>query len=197
MKTLLVATQNNGKLKELTALLAPINIIGQAELDIPSIEETGLTFVENALLKARHASKLSGLPALADDSGLVVPALEGAPGIHSARYAENQANDKDNIIKLLNEMQELKDQQREAFFYCTLVLIHHANDPMPIIASGSVKGNILTSLQGSGGFGYDPVFYLPQLQQTMAELDAVKKNRISHRGKALRLLTRELLNESI
>lgn len=197
MKTLLVATQNNGKLKELTALLAPINIIGQAELDIPSIEETGLTFVENALLKARHASKLSGLPALADDSGLVVPALEGAPGIHSARYAGNQANDKDNIIKLLNEMQELKDQQREAFFYCTLVLIRHANDPMPLIASGSVKGNILTSLQGSGGFGYDPVFYLPQLQQTMAELDAVKKNRISHRGKALRLLTRELLNESI
>ena len=121
MKTLLVATQNNGKLKELTTLLAPINIIGQAELDIPSVEETGLSFVENALLNARHASKLSGLPALADDSGLVVPALKGAPGIHSARYAGNRANDMDNIIKLLHEMQELKDQQREAFFYCTLV----------------------------------------------------------------------------
>lgn len=195
MKSLLIATHNQGKLKEISQLLAPIEVLGQASLNITAAEETGLTFVENALLKARHASEHANLAALGDDSGLVVPSLQGAPGIYSSRYAGLHASDEDNITQLLHALKDSPDSQREAFFYCVLVLIRYPQDPMPIICSGFIKGVISHSRQGLSGFGYDPIFYLPKLKRSMAELSSTEKNRVSHRGIALQQLTARLANE--
>lgn len=183
-----LASHNTKKIAEFTQLFAEQNMIvrSQAEFDIGEIEETGFTFIENAILKARHVARKTQLPALADDSGLVVPALNGAPGIYSARYAGEPTNDQANIDLLLNNMQSLKNTERNAFFVCTLVYLRHEKDPMPIIVQSTWRGTILTTQQGNNGFGYDPVFYLPELKRTAAELSAQEKNDISHRGQALR-----------
>lgn len=193
MKVVL-ASGNAGKVRELSALLSSkhIDVIPQTALNIPDIEETGLTFVENALLKARNAAKLSGLPALADDSGLVVPYLQGAPGIYSARYAGPEAESRQNIAKLLSALRDAHGEERRAHFYCVLVFLAHETDPAPLICTGRWDGHILTSQRGENGFGYDPVFFLADLQKTSAELPFEVKNTLSHRGQALRALTEAL-----
>lgn len=192
MNELILATSNQGKIKELSALLAPINCIPQSSLGISDAEETGLSFIENALIKARYASALSGKPALADDSGLVVPALQGTPGIYSARYAGSKACDKDNIDLLLKNMALLKGSARDAYFYCAIALVRHDADPTPLIATGLFQGSICTSPSGEGGFGYDPIFYVPEHQCTAAQLPVEIKNAISHRAQALKTLTAQL-----
>lgn len=190
MKKIILASSNQGKIRELNELLSAssIEFIPQIALGIPDIEETGCTFVENALIKARHAAKLSGLPALADDSGLVVNALNGAPGIYSSRYAGEPTSNAENNHKLLTEMHAVNDEHRHASYYCVLVLLLHEYDPMPLICSGKWSGIILREPRGNGGFGYDPLFYLPELQQTAAELAPAVKNKLSHRGQALKSL---------
>lgn len=198
MKELVLATSNSGKIKELQDLLAPVQCIAQTALGIPSVEETGLSFVENAIIKARHASLLAKRPALADDSGLVVPALNGEPGIYSARFAGIEASDQDNIDLLLHKMAHLSPEQRGAFFYCAIALVQNADDPTPIISTGMFHGSISTTASGDKGFGYDPVFYVSEYQCTAAQLPATIKNTISHRANALRQLrelTRHLYNE--
>lgn len=192
MKKIVLATGNAGKIAELKTLLTAYECLPQSAYDIGSIDETGLSFVENALLKARHASRLSGLPALADDSGLVVEALNGAPGIYSSRFAGETATDADNIALLLDKLSHIPANQRQAFFYCALVIVRHAADPMPIIACGSIEGVIAQTPSGQHGFGYDPVFYLPAYQCTMAECPASLKNTISHRAQALSQLQQQL-----
>jgi XTP/dITP diphosphohydrolase len=191
-----LATGNRGKLAELSALLAEarleLRVTAQSDLLIDAPPETGTTFVENALLKARHAARISGLPSIADDSGLVVPALAGAPGVRSARYAGEQADDRANIAKLLGALAPSLD--RAAKFYCVLVALEHCDDPAPLIATGTWAGQIATAPKGSAGFGYDPVFFDPMLGRTAAELDAASKNRVSHRGAALRALVELLKN---
>lgn len=193
-KTLLIASSNQGKLAEINAILAPLdfNVLPQSEFAVSDAEETGLTFVENALLKARHAANHCSYPVIADDSGLEVPALNGAPGIYSARYAGEHGNDKANNQKLIKELEGLDDDQRNANFRCVMVYLCHPEDPVPIIAEGVWRGTILHAERGSGGFGYDPLFFVPQLGKTGAELEAAHKNRISHRGQALSELTRRL-----
>ena len=193
MKVVL-ASGNAGKVHELSALLSDkqIEVIAQTTLNIPDIEETGLSFVENALLKARHAAKLSGLPALADDSGLVVPFLNGAPGIYSARYAGPSADSAANMQKLLTALHAAQGDERKAHFYCVLVFLNDANDPTPLICTGRWEGYILTAKRGEAGFGYDPVFYVPELNKTAAELPLSSKNTLSHRGQALRALIEAL-----
>lgn len=188
MQTLVLATSNKGKIAELQALLAPIDCIPQQQLNITDAAETGLSFVENALLKARHASRLSKTPALADDSGLVVNALLGKPGIYSARFAGNDASDEENIRYLLDQLTGVPNALRQAFFYCALVLVTHADDPTPLIATGTLHGIINVESSGTQGFGYDPVFYLPEYQCTLAELSTREKNKISHRAIALKHL---------
>ncbi|CZG64082.1 RdgB/HAM1 family non-canonical purine NTP pyrophosphatase [Legionella pneumophila serogroup 1] len=188
MKEIILATSNPGKIKELEQLLAPTICIPQADLGIFDAEETGLSFIENAILKARHASSLANKPALADDSGLVVPSLNGEPGIYSARYAGRKANDEDNIQQLLSKMADLSQEQRQAYFFCAIALMQHAKDPTPLIATGVFHGVISVKPSGTNGFGYDPVFYLNEYQCTAAELPAKIKNRISHRAKALNQL---------
>lgn len=192
MKQLVLASNNAKKIKELNALLAPLGfeVIPQGQLGIPEAEEPHCTFVENALAKARHAAALSGLPALADDSGLCVEALHGAPGVLSARYAGEPKSDTRNNEKLLAHLQDKAN--RKAHFYCVLVLVRTANDPQPIIAEGEWPGEILAILQGDGGFGYDPLFFVPEFGQTAAEMDAETKNRISHRGRAMQKLIERL-----
>ncbi len=192
MKKLVLASNNAKKMKELNALLAPLGfaVIPQGELGIPEAEEPHCTFVENALAKARHAAELSGLPALADDSGLCVHALGGAPGVLSARYAGEPKADSRNNEKLLHHLAEYDD--RRAHFYCVLVLVRAADDPQPIIAEGEWHGEILPALRGEGGFGYDPLFFVPEFGQTAAELDAETKNRVSHRGRAMQKLIERL-----
>lgn len=185
MKELILATSNSGKIKELEDLLQPIHCISQTTLGIPSAEETGLSFIENAIIKARHASSSAGRPALADDSGLVVPALKGEPGIYSARYAGIEASDEDNINLLLSKMDHLQPEQRQAYFYCAIALVHYEKDPTPIITTGIFHGTISTEASGKNGFGYDPVFHLKEYQCTAAQLPAKLKNTISHRAKAL------------
>ncbi|SNU99939.1 RdgB/HAM1 family non-canonical purine NTP pyrophosphatase [Legionella waltersii] len=185
MKEIILATSNPGKIKELQDLLSPISCISQASLNIQSPEETGLSFVENAILKARHVSLISGKPALADDSGLVVPVLNGEPGIYSARYSGDNANDKRNIDLLLQKLDPISQNQRKAYFYCAIALVMHAKDPTPIIATGQFQGQIAQSPSGQNGFGYDPIFYVSEYQCTVAELPATIKNKISHRAKAL------------
>jgi len=192
MDSLIIATSNAGKLLELNALLDPIKCVTQASLGIEPVEETQSTFIENALLKARHASAIAKQPALADDSGLVVPALQGAPGIFSARYAGPGASDADNIKYLLKQLNPIPPSQWQAYFYCAIVLIEHASDPTPIIASGRIDGIIINTPQGEHGFGYDPIFYVPEYQSTMAQLPAEVKNQMSHRAIALRQLQQQL-----
>jgi XTP/dITP diphosphohydrolase len=192
MKKLVLASNNAKKMKELNALLSPLGfeVIPQGQLGIPEAEEPHCTFVENALTKARHASKLSGLPALADDSGLCVAALGGAPGVYSARYAGEPKSDARNNEKLLADLAGQSD--RRAHFACVLVLVRSAKDPQPIIAEGEWHGEILDAQRGAEGFGYDPLFYVPTHCQTAAELDADIKNRLSHRGQAMQKLIARL-----
>jgi len=187
MKRIVLASSNAGKLKEMYEILAPIGIelVAQSELRITDADETATTFVENALLKARHAAHASGLPALGDDSGICVDALGGAPGLYSARYAGEHGNSAANIAKLLHALRDVPDTRRTAHFHCTIVLIQHADDPAPLIAEGRWFGRILHAPRGSKGFGYDPVFFDPMLDIGAAELDAAVKNRVSHRGQAL------------
>lgn len=192
MKKLVLASNNAKKMKELNALLAPLGfeVIPQGQLGIPEAEEPHCTFVENALAKARHAAQHSGLPALADDSGLCVKALGGAPGVISARYAGEPKSDARNNEKLLAELAGQTD--RRAHFVSVLVLVRSADDPQPIIAEGEWHGEILTAPRGAEGFGYDPLFYVPACCQTAAELDAATKNRLSHRGQAMQRLIERL-----
>ena len=182
-----LATNNDHKVREIQELISNrFELVSQSDLEIDGAEETGLTFVENALIKARHASKLSGLPAIADDSGLEVDALGGRPGIYSARFAGNDASDDENVKKLLTEMSG--EQKRSARFQCVVVLLEHALDPTPLIAQGKLEGQILTEPRGHAGFGYDPVLYLPELGKTVADLSGPQKNQISHRARALQQL---------
>ena len=194
MPKLILATGNSGKLGEFRTLLAglELEIAPQSDFAIPDIAETGLTFIENALLKARNAALHSGLPALADDSGLVVDALNGAPGLYSARYAGAHADDRANIARLLDELRGIPREQRSARFVCVLALVRHSADPIPLICQGSWEGVILDQPRGVGGFGYDPVFFVPTERQTAAELGPEVKNRLSHRGQALAQLRRQL-----
>lgn len=194
MRKIVLATANPGKLRELQAVLAGLDfeIVPQSAFGVPEAEETGLTFIENALLKARNAAFYTGLPALADDSGLAVDALGGVPGIYSARYAGAGAGDRANIGKLLAELDGVPAERRTARFVCVLALLHHPADPTPLICQGSWEGTILTEPRGEGGFGYDPIFFVPGEQRTAAELEPAVKNQISHRGQALVLLRRYL-----
>ena len=190
---LVLASGNAGKLAELRALLGDgFTLHAQSEFGIADIDETGLSFVENALLKARHAARVSGLPALADDSGLCVDALHGAPGLYSARYAGAHGDSNANIEKLLGELARVEDSQRSARFVCVLALLQHADDPLPLIAQGVWEGRILHARQGSNGFGYDPVFFSPAHSCSAAQLPAEIKHRDSHRGLALMQLQRLL-----
>jgi XTP/dITP diphosphohydrolase len=193
MKVVL-ASSNAGKIHELQNMLNELNltIIPQANLNVSDAEETGLTFVENALIKARHACEQTGLPALADDSGLTVAALHGAPGIYSARYAGAHADAQANVTKLLTEISTVPLTDRQAAYYCVLVFMRHAKDPTPLICEGRWQGEILTAPKGTGGFGYDPVFYVPTKNKTAAELPLHVKNQLSHRGQALRKLLKKL-----
>lgn len=192
MKKLVLASNNAKKMKELNALLAPLGfeIIPQGQLGIPEAEEPHCTFIENALAKARHAAEHSGLPALADDSGLCVAALGGAPGVYSARYAGEPKSDARNNEKLLADLAGKSD--RRAHFACVLVLVRSAKDPQPIIAEGEWHGEILDAQRGADGFGYDPLFYVPTHCQTAAELDTAIKNQLSHRGQAMQKLIARL-----
>lgn len=200
-----LASNNKGKLAEFKRLFRDANldvtIIPQGQLDIDDAIEDGLSFVENAIIKARHASRISGLPAIADDSGLCVPVLGNAPGIYSARYAGEHGNDSKNNAKLIADLQPIREQQAESsnpsatikgLFVCVLAMVRHADDPLPIIAQGLWHGEILETLHGDGGFGYDPLFWLPELQASAASLSAADKNRISHRGQAIKQLLAQL-----
>jgi len=193
---IVLASSNPGKLKEFGAMLADsgLEVTPQSSLGIGDADETGLTFVENALIKARHAARASGLPALADDSGLCVDHLGGAPGLYSARYAGDHGNAAANNAKLLQAMEGVPEAQRGAFFIGVLVLLRHADDPAPLIAEGRWHGRILTEGRGTGGFGYNPVFLPDGYAQSVAEMDDALKNRLSHRGQALARL-RERLQE--
>jgi len=185
---IILATGNRGKLREFQHRLENVGqfeLVSQKDLGIGDAEETGITFVENALIKARNASKISGLAAIADDSGLEVDALKGAPGIYSSRYAGPSATDHDNSAQLLKAMTSSDNPTRSARFRCVIVFMRHALDPMPLICQGTWEGQILEQAQGTNGFGYDPLFYIPELNCTSAELDPDTKNRISHRGQAL------------
>lgn len=196
MSRWVLASGNPGKLRELRALTDGLGwtILPQDELGVSSPAETASTFVENALIKARHAARRTGLPAIADDSGLLVDALGGAPGIHSARYAGPQADDRANVAKLLEALGAVPPTARAARFYCVIVALTHAGDPAPVVAAGQWRGRIALEPAGAGGFGYDPVFFDPDLGATAAELPAATKNRVSHRGIALRRL-RDALTE--
>ncbi len=199
MTTLILASNNAGKLKEFQSILSPLGLHcrAQAELSISDADETGLSFIENAIIKARHASAHAKLPAMADDSGVCVNALQGAPGIYTARYAGTHGDHKANIDKLLNKLDGLPESQRQAHFICALALVRHANDPDPLIAIGKWHGRILTERQGDNGFGYDPVFYVPEHQCSAAELDSDIKNTISHRGLATAQLLAALNTEEL
>lgn len=194
MKKLVLASGNAGKLEELRAMLAalPLQIVAQGELGVEDVPETGLTFVENALIKARHASAVTGLPALADDSGLIVDALGGAPGLYSARYAGSPTDAAANNAKLLQAMRDIPADRRQARFYAVIVLLRHPEDPQPLIAEGSWEGEITFAPRGNGGFGYNPVFLDPAHGLTAAEMSAELKNELSHRGKALAALEKRL-----
>ncbi|AZZ94809.1 XTP/dITP diphosphatase [Hahella sp. KA22] len=194
MQKIVLASNNAGKIKELNRLLGALDItvVSQKELNIPSIEETGQTFIENAILKARHAAAVSGLPALADDSGLEVDALQGAPGIYSARFAGESASDQDNNAKLLQLLANTPTGARTARFHCVLAFMRHESDPVPIICHGAWEGSIAEQASGGGGFGYDPLFWLSDRQCTSAELTPEQKNALSHRGQAMAQLVAEL-----
>ncbi|MCB1829178.1 MAG: XTP/dITP diphosphatase [Gammaproteobacteria bacterium] len=187
---IVLASNNAGKVREINQLLSQqkIEVIAQKSFDIQEAEETGLTFVENAILKARNAARYSGLPAIADDSGIEVDFLNGAPGIHSARFAGEACDDRENNRKLLAALDGVPEQHRTARFQCLMVYLRHAEDPTPIICQGTWEGRILTAPQGENGFGYDPLFWVPDAGCSSAQLEPGEKNRLSHRGKALRQL---------
>ncbi len=191
-KTLVLATGNPGKVNELANMLSPlnINVVPQSDFNVGEVAETGTTFVENAIIKARHAAKITGMPAIADDSGLEVDGLNGAPGVYSARFAGPGASDQDNIDKLLVDLGS--NPIRSARFWCVLVLMRHADDPTPLICSASWEGEITLTQNGNGGFGYDPVFFVAEKNCTSAELTKEQKNAVSHRGQALQKLLLEL-----
>ena len=194
MKTVVLASSNPGKLRELGELLAPLDITlaPQSDFGVQDVEETGTTFVENAIIKTRHAAAVSGLPAIGDDSGLAVDRLGGAPGIYSARYAGDGATDEKNLERLLNELANVPESQRSAHFKCLMVYMRHADDPTPVIADGTWEGRILFAPRGKNGFGYDPVFYVPTHDCSAAELSSDIKNASSHRGRAARELVAHL-----
>jgi len=196
MKKVVLATGNAGKVRELASLLADfgLDVVAQTELGVSSAEETGLTFIENAILKARHAAQVTGLPAIADDSGLAVNALGGAPGIYSARYAGEDASDQQNLEKLLVALKDVPDTERQAQFHCVLVYMRHAEDPTPLVFHGSWDGIITHTPAGKGGFGYDPIFYVPGEGKTASQLTREEKSAISHRGQALKLLLEAMRN---
>ena len=183
-----LASGNQGKLLEINQLLSGLHIeaVPQTEFNVPDVEETGLTFVENAIIKARNAAQHSGLAALADDSGIEVDALNGEPGIYSARYAGKGATDQENLNKLLDAMKDVPEAKRSARFQCVMVYMAHANDPTPLICQGTWEGRILREPRGDNGFGYDPVFYVPTHDCSAAELESEVKNQLSHRGQALK-----------
>ncbi|MGI2882172.1 XTP/dITP diphosphatase [Vibrio furnissii] len=190
MKKIVLATGNQGKVREMADLLADFgfDVVAQSEFNVPEVAETGTTFIENAIIKARHAAKETGLPAIADDSGLEVDALDGAPGVYSARYAGEHATDQQNLAKLLNAMKDVPEAQRTARFHCVLVLMRHENDPTPLVCHGSWEGRILTEAHGSNGFGYDPIFFVPEDNCASAQLEPARKKQLSHRGQALKKL---------
>lgn len=192
MEKLVIASNNPGKLREISAILAPLGLeaLPQSAFNIPEAEEPHCTFIENCLAKARHASLHSGLPALADDSGICVDALNGAPGVYSARFAGEPKSDQRNNEKLIGLLQP--HDNRKAHYYCVIVLVRHPEDPQPLIAEGSWHGEIIDIPRGDGGFGYDPYFLIPSLGQTGAEIPMEHKNKISHRGKALAQLVERL-----
>ena len=192
---LVLASGNPGKIKEIQALLSDFTIVPQSVFNVPECDEPACTFVENALLKARHAALHSQLPALADDSGLIVDALNGAPGVISARYAGVGASDQSNVDKLLAQMTDIPANQRHARFICIMVLVEHPNDPCPLIAQGVWEGIIADCAIGDQGFGYDPVFWMPERHCTSAELSAELKNQLSHRGQALKQLVALIKNK--
>lgn len=194
MMKIVFASSNAGKIRELQAML-DFEIIPQENLHVSDVDETGLTFVENAILKARHACEVTGLPAIADDSGLEVPALNGAPGIYSARYAGVKSSSQDNIKKLLQDMTGFEGEKRRAAFYCVLVFLSHAKDPGPLICQGVWHGSILAEPTGNEGFGYDPIFFDPIYQCSAAQLSLDIKNKISHRGQALQKLIKKLASK--
>ena len=194
MSKIVLASGNAGKVREINILLANhgIEVVPQTEFDVPEAVEDGLTFVENALKKARHAAKLTGLPAIADDSGIEVDALDKRPGIYSARYSGEGATDTKNYEKMLTELKDVKPENRTARYWCVMVYLDSENDPTPIITQGSLEGTILTAPQGDGGFGYDPIFWLADQQCSAAELTMEAKNKISHRAIALNALAEQL-----
>ncbi len=194
MSRVVLASNNKGKVREFGELLADfhMSIVPQSEFQVPEADETGLTFVENAILKARNAAARAGLPAIADDSGIEVDALHGAPGIRSARFAGPDASDQANLDKLLADLESVPEDQRSARFQCVVVYLAHAEDPTPIICQGTWEGRITRKPRGENGFGYDPVFLVPAYECTAAELPAQTKNAISHRGQALRKLVAAL-----
>ena len=199
MKKIVLATSNRGKLAEMQPILADtgLALIAQSELGVDDAIEDGRTFIENALIKARHAAAITGLPALADDSGLIVDALHGAPGLISARYAGAHGDAAGNIAKLLGELSGVPERQRSARFYSLILLLRHADDPQPLIAEGFWEGRILDAPRGKEGFGYDPVFFDPALGLGAAELAADIKNRVSHRGRALAVLRERLRQQPL
>lgn len=194
MQTIVLASANPGKLMEFRELLhgSGFEVKAQSEFNVPSVDETGLTFVENAILKARQACEVTGLPSIADDSGIEVDALRGEPGIYSARFAGENASDDDNNDKLLTLLGHVPTEQRSARYQCVLVFMQHANDPTPVICQAAWEGRILNARSGDGGFGYDPIFFIPGKNCTAAQLDKAEKNRISHRGRAMQMLLQAL-----
>lgn len=194
MTKVVLATGNQGKVKEMANLLAEFGfeVHAQSEFNVSDVAETGTTFIENAIIKARHAAQETGLAAIADDSGLEVDALKGAPGIYSARYAGENANDSDNIDKLLDALKDVPEAQRTARFHCVLVLMQHAEDPTPLVCHGQWEGRILNERHGENGFGYDPVFWIEELGCSSAQLAPEQKKQHSHRGQALQKLFKAL-----
>ncbi len=185
---IVLASGNQGKIKEIQAILNGLTVLPQSQFNVEEAEETGSTFIENAIIKARNATLHCDLPAIADDSGLVVDALEGAPGVISARYAGSNASDQENLLKVLKNLEQIPTEQRTARFVCVLVFMRHVNDPLPLIAQGIWEGLIMTESIGENGFGYDPIFWVPTHQKSSAQLSPEIKNTISHRGQALRVL---------
>lgn len=193
-KRIVLASNNPGKVREINQMLGglPLSVVPQSDFKVPEAEETGLTFVENALLKARHASRHTGLPAIADDSGIEVDYLNGAPGIYSARYAGKSASDEQNLRKLLADLDGIPEAERTARFQCLMVYLRHEFDPTPVICRGTWEGRILLEPHGANGFGYDPVFFVPTHDCSAAELPPEVKNKLSHRGQALRKMVEAL-----
>ncbi|MCG9690716.1 XTP/dITP diphosphatase [Vibrio sp. Isolate22] len=199
MSKIVLATGNQGKVREMADILSEFgfDVVAQSEFNVSEVAETGTTFIENAIIKARHAAKETGLPAIADDSGLEVDYLNGAPGIYSARYSGEGATDKQNIEKLLDAMQGVDTEKRTARFHCVLVLMRHENDPTPLVCHGKWEGKILIEEHGENGFGYDPVFFVPEDNCASAELDPSRKKQLSHRGKALASLFKALKEQAL